>query len=521
VAIEQLSTRSPYRHIPPNRLGKRSRVIISCKFVHSGVDSTTVAQIVMKSQAAHPDEGHVAKRQRLSLEMTGSSTASLLSSPSTSCVSQPTLPTMPTPILLNILQYVDGDPDESGRYNHYHPDILAFERTCRSFHHLLKDDTIWGTLFPDEFRGKDFDHPPTMREKAFLCVSFRRIRNYQRSDDNILLEYLGGAVGVRRIVGLLLDEMKPVGVLPPLFLRGDAIMYLVEVIQGHIIARLHKVLLLVIGNLRPGDGYPEVREKDLRLLDGMTLTDDNSALAWARCSIAHNKHTCKRIFRLGVPINSGAVSGVDWTWPDHNCDREEILGAEERRKMVRALAYRAGIVKMSGSAFSIVATEILHHMAVIVSYAYDTSESDPPVMQFEDGDDSNADYDSDQSEDIHLEKRIQRGLNYYANFHPPGQTELVVIPRQIRDAAMMIGMKPLLGFGAFGDEWAASSDDGRHEEVEIAQDQYYPEEEIESEDERVEGGDEAPGPGEQPLPDPDVDDESVLSLLSDSFSLDS
>ena len=159
-------------------------------------------------------------------------------------------------------------------------------------------------------------------------------------------------------------------------------------------------------------------------------------------------------------------------------------------------------------------------MAVIVSYAYDTFVSDPPVMLLEEGDDSNADYDSDQSEDVHLEKRIQRGLNYYARFHPPGQTGLIVIPRQIRDAAVMIGMKPLLGFGVFGDEWAASNDDDRQEEVENAEDQYYPEEEIESEEERVDGGDEAPGPVEQPIPDPDVDDESVLSLLSDSFSLD-
>ena len=86
-------------------------------------------------------------------------------------------------------------------------------------------------------------------------------------------------------------------------------------------------------------------------------------------------------------------------------------------------------------------------------------------------------------------------------------------------------MKPLLGFGVFGAEWAASSDDGIHEEVEIAEDQYYPADEIEVEDERI-GGDgraivPAPGPGELPVPDPDVDNESVLSLLSDSFSLDS
>jgi hypothetical protein len=380
---------------------------------------------------------------------------------------------MPTAALLKILQYVDGDSDKR-----YHPDILAFERTCRSFHHLLKDDTIWGTLFPDEYRERHFDHPPTMREKTFLRASLSAIRKYQKSDANILLEYLGGAVGVRRIVGLLLDEMNPLRIRPPLFLRGDAIEYLVEVIQGYMIARLQKVNLLVIEGLSPGDGYPEVREKDLRLFDGMTLTDDNSA--WARCSIAHNKHTCKRIFRVKVPINAaaainaGSVSGVDWTWPDHNCASEEILGAEERRKMVRALAYRAGIVKMSGSVFSIVATEVLHHMAVIVSYAYETSRSDSPV--------------ADQSDDIHLGKGIQRGLNYYANFHPPGQTELVVIPRQIRDAAVMIGMKPLLGFGLFGAEWAASNDDERHDEVENAEDQYYPEEEIESEDERDGGG---------------------------------
>jgi hypothetical protein len=223
--------------------------------------------------------------------------------------------------------------------------------------------------------------------------------------------------------------MKPVEVLPPLFLRGDAIMYLVEVIQGYMIDRLRKVMLLVIGNLKPGDGYPEVRDKDLCLLDELTFYSGSfrhhsslgviecNFLEHCRCSIAKNKHSCKRVCRPSI-----AGEYADWTWPDHNCASEEILGAEERRKMVRALAYMAGIVKMSGSAFSIVATEILHHMAVIVSYAYDTFVSDPPVMRLEEGDDSNADYDSDQSEDVHLEKRIQRGLNYYARFHPPGQS---------------------------------------------------------------------------------------------------
>ena len=79
----------------------------------------------------------------------------------------------------------------------------------------------------------------------------------------------------------------------------------------------------------------------------------------------------------------------------------------------------------------------------------------------------------------------------------------------------MIGMKPLLGFGVFGAEWASINDDERDklsnddetdessnddetdEEVENAENQYYPAEEIESEDGRV-GGDEqaiVPAPG--------------------------
>lgn len=455
-------------------------------------------------------------------------------------VSNPTLPTMPTAVLLNILQYVDGDQRsslhkenmvclKSGHCRQYRPDILAFERTCRSFRHLLKDDTIWGTLFPDEFRGMNFNHPPTMRDKTFLGVTLFAIKKSLRSDDNILLRHLGGAVGVRRIVGLLLDEMNPLGDRQPLHLRGDAIEYLVEVIQGYMIARLQKVLLLVIRSLRPGDGYPEVTSNDLCLLDELTLMDDNhDATEHCRCSIAHNRHSCKRICHPSIIAES--VSGVDWyakwIWPDHNCASKEILGAKERRKMVRALAYRAGIVKMSGSAFSIVATEVLHHMAVIVSYAYDTFVSHPPAMQLEESDDSNADYDSDQSKTIQVDVRGKRSLNYFANFHPPGrQTELKVIPRQIRDAAVMIGMKPLLGFGVFGAEWAASNDDERHEEVENTEDQYYPAEEIESEDERVGGNEQAivpaSGPGEQPLLDPEFDDGSILSLLSDSFSLDS
>jgi hypothetical protein len=126
-------------------------------------------------------------------------------------------------------------------------------------------------------------------------------------------------------------------------------------------------MTLVAGKLRPGDSYPTVTAKDLRLLDELlrTLEDGKGSL---NCSIAHGRHGCKRVCWSASTDDSTMTHY--WTWPDHDCEGNEYLGRQERWELVRTLAYQAGIVKMSGEVFSIIATEILHNMAVLVTSAF-------------------------------------------------------------------------------------------------------------------------------------------------------
>jgi len=54
---------------------------------------------------------------------------------------------------------------------------------------------------------------------------------------------------------------------------------------------------------------------------------------------------------------------------------EEIIGSAQIQCLVRAIASRAGIVKLTGCAFDCIAAEILHFMAIIVIDAFETSKS--------------------------------------------------------------------------------------------------------------------------------------------------
>ena len=265
-----------------------------------------------------------------------------VTSHSTSEVLQPTLVRMPEGILINILQYAQES------YDMYRKDLLAVERTCKVFRDLLAKDETWGQLSNRQYgMFSEYEYAPTLRERAFITMSLRGIRKYQKQDKNILLEYLGGADGVRRAVALLLKKMDPGGITCDpegncidrgqykISLRGDTIGYLTEIIQSHIITRLEKAHRIAIDKLRPGDGYPQITAKDLRLLD---VLDHELTL----CSIARGYHACRTI----------KCAHTDWMWPLDNCrSDEEILSSKERGKLVRALAYRAGVVKMSGEAF--------------------------------------------------------------------------------------------------------------------------------------------------------------------------
>ena len=106
--------------------------------------------------------------------------------------------------------------------------------------------------------------------------------------------------------------------------------YLTEIVEMHIIDKLKKVHQLVVGTRSSGDKeYPQVHANHLILLDSL-------------------------LDLTGYQVD------IDY------CRSIQFLGEADRQRMVRRLAYRAGIVKMSGMAISIVANEVLQIMLSIV-----------------------------------------------------------------------------------------------------------------------------------------------------------
>ena len=225
-------------------------------------------------------------------------------------------------------------------------------------------------------------------------------------------------------------------------------------------------------NPKESHPYPMLCERDIEFVDSIRWADFG---AFHSCNICSGRHCCTRL--------SFSNSPKIWEWPEDNCLEEDILGADQRQRMVRAIASRAGIVKLSGALFDSIAAEILHFMATIVIDAFEVSKSlwcpgtnvgrsrDPGEVE------TTALIDDeiigDESDDVSEQSYLQ--YDYITN-HPPPSPELdedgkyvcVIIPRQIKDAAVRLGMKPLLD----DQRWEVSEGRTRKEEVNEALSMY-------------------------------------------------
>lgn len=113
---------------------------------------------------------------------------------------------------------------------------------------------------------------------------------------------------------------------------------------------------------------------------------------------------------------------------------------------------------MSGEVFALMAAEILHHLAVLTASAFDES--------YAQGSGTGSPNEEAAS--------ATRYNNYYTEYCPPrkweddGKIECVIIPRQIKDAAVRVGMRPLVGYAKFGAHWAPRNENSKQEEVKEA-----------------------------------------------------
>lgn len=244
--------------------------------------------------------------------------------------------------------------------------------------------------------------------------------------------------------------------------------------------RLNSVMKAAIYRSHPpsSNSYPTVCLEDLLFVDLIRESD------LQLYTVRGGRYEVNSSSRL-----SAGNSDNMWKWQHEECTAEDVIGAEQKQRMVRAIASRAGIVKLTGNAFDCIAAEILHSMAVIVIHAFEASKSlwchDENIGSYWDDDyegyfyadvdddtigeedEDNSSLSSEQSKEVEVEVD-------YSNQPPPpretvhedeeGKQLCVIIPRQIKDAAVRIGMKPLLD----DQGWEAGEDRTKHEEVEEA-----------------------------------------------------
>eukprot|EP00986_Skeletonema_menzelii_P021385 scaffold34354_cov148-Skeletonema_menzelii.AAC.1 len=375
---------------------------------------------------------------------------------------------------------------------------LALEKTCSRFSAFLGKDSTMRLLYQHTEEHLEFDYQvETMREKLFIANGVRMVRQYQKMSDNQISKYIGGADGVRRLIDKILTKMvqpcdpevayspshtsadihRPPS-FPPngfkLFLRGDSIAYLTEVVEQHMVYRLNNAWTAALFRSNPKKihPYPTLCGNDIMFVDSIRSSDFGTFHSCTICS-GSGRHSCSRL--------SFDVSPKIWQWPDDNCLEEDIIGSKQRQHMVLAITSRAGIVKLNGALFDSIAAEILHFMATIVIDAFEVSKSlwfpsiNIGVSRDLSGGVTMALIDD---EIIGEERRAMRVLgkrekqsylesDYIANHPPPlkldedGKHVCVIIPRQIKDAAVRIGMKPLLD----SQSWEVSEGQTKKEEV--------------------------------------------------------
>ena len=429
--------------------------------------------------------------------------------------SETSLSTLPDTVLLHIFSFILSqdkayNPRQLVGYYCFEREQfrlhLALEKTCRRFSAFLGKDSTMRLLYQhfEEQLAIGFSYQvETMREKLFIINGLRMVKQYQTSRGNKICKYMGGADGVRRVIDkILMTKMErpcerleayaeygsvSADILRPpsspengfkLFLRGDSIAYLTEVVEQHMDRRLHDAWNATIFRSNPmgneSNPYPMLCERDIEFVDSLRSADFS---AFHSCRICRGRHAhfCTRL--------SFSDSPKIWEWPEDNCLEDDILGDEQRQRMVRAIASRAGIVKLTGSVFDSIAAEILHFMATIVIDAFEVSKSLWCPGANGDSRDSGGivttaliddEIIGEESNDVSEQSYLQ--YDYITNHPPPPPPELdedgkyvcVIIPRQIKDAAVRLGMKPLLD----DQRWEVSEGRTKKEEMNEALSMY-------------------------------------------------
>ncbi len=123
------------------------------------------------------------------------------------------------------------------------------------------------------------------------------------------------------------------------------------------IKRLENALLLAIHSHRT-----EVQRQDFILLPSREIQ--------SRCNVGENYHQ-REGFSFACSCSLPSSSGIVWRWPENDC--RDVLPPDAGRRIIRRLAYKAGIVQLTSNAFDLAEAELLHTLGVLLVEAYESS----------------------------------------------------------------------------------------------------------------------------------------------------
>eukprot|EP00579_Thalassiosira_antarctica_P010360 CAMPEP_0201918496 /NCGR_PEP_ID=MMETSP0903-20130614/7642_1 /ASSEMBLY_ACC=CAM_ASM_000552 /TAXON_ID=420261 /ORGANISM="Thalassiosira antarctica, Strain CCMP982" /LENGTH=561 /DNA_ID=CAMNT_0048454825 /DNA_START=201 /DNA_END=1886 /DNA_ORIENTATION=- len=367
----------------------------------------------------------------------------------------PTLMGMPDILLEKILHFATERPSE----------VCALERVCKRIRRIARIDEFWAR------------HPcyHDSRELSFIHDSIRQIRSYQIKPTNEILAVLGDETGgaadtLRTVAADLLSQMMYVGSDVPLRfrLRGDTVGYLAELLQEHMIQRLQEAVFMTIHSHRT-----ELQKKDILFV----LQKGFSSLPYfsgqepiSKCNVGMQEHGIVNTV-VGCSCSFPSFSGTVWRWPSHDC--HDVLPLEAGRRIIRRLAYMAGVREMSNEAFVLAEAELLHTMGLLLVDAYESSVEMAKSVSYLD------------TEEALVYRVPTNSIDMFKVPPPPlhsvadgdGEDEdlleeptYTIVPGQIRTSAKRRNVGP---HDVYGDIWVASPGFTAEEEKGIEESYYY------------------------------------------------
>lgn len=332
---------------------------------------------------------------------------------------------LPEPVLRNVFTLLGA-----------HKDLKNCERCCKTFNSILSkgaNNSIWEQDDP----SLQPDGVQSLREYSGILYNIEQARLLQATGESLIVQVLGGD-------GLKEYLTRMVLVLDPTIFyaqwRGDTLALIAELLEAFMIQKIQDAYKISVG--RGGSVYPTLESHDFAYNPGK----------------GEGPRFCVGTYHMGTIGGRGAVIHTG----EFNAAIRNQLHPEIGHQMIRKLALRAGVIKMSKESFETCRKLFIEVTAGLLRQAHTRAEHSANV-----GDEVVHDFDFallENGGEIDMWETPVPGLGVFQGVtyrlgHYPGRG--LIIPNMVEAAARDLGLDV---HSVASREWVAT--DGRTEEEE-------------------------------------------------------